>query len=404
MQRWLKFTKYLPEFNWQPYVFTPENPSFEVKDFSLEADISSEVEVIKLPILEPYSIFKIFKGKGSQQSDLVKKKKKSAVTKLLLWVRGNVFIPDPRVFWVKPAVKVLQDLIAANGIDVVITTGPPHSMHLIGMKLKKKTGVKWVADFRDPWTTWDLMDSFYLSKLARNRHKKLEKEVLQTADAVVSVSKNFAADLIASGGRHVEVITNGFDEDEFKDAPEEKPSEFIIRHIGVVDELRDPRPFLRALKELAEEGNSYKMEFIGNVNETLKEEVQDDDVLSELVSFRPYMPHAEVVKLYRESAVLLLLSSDYRNAPGHVPGKLFEYLASGRPILASGSANGDAAGIIRDAGAGVACDSNDVEAMKSAIRQFKEQFDSPKAIDKMQISQYSRRNLTKRLAALLDTL
>ena len=154
VQRWLKFTKYLPATGWQPVVFTPENPSFEVKDYSLEKDISAEVEVIKLPIWEPYKFFQKLKGKGSQQSDLVKSSKAGFFSKLMLWLRGNLFIPDPRRFWIKPSIKVLGDILSSNEIDTVITTGPPHSMHLIGLKLKQKFNVKWVADFRDPWTTW----------------------------------------------------------------------------------------------------------------------------------------------------------------------------------------------------------------------------------------------------------
>jgi glycosyltransferase involved in cell wall biosynthesis len=404
VQRWLKFTKYLPDLGWQLFVFTPENPSFEVRDQSLKADISSEVEVIKLPIWEPYSLIERFKGKGSQQSDLVKKKKKSLISKALLWLRGNLFIPDPRIFWVKPAVKVLEDLIAANGIDLIITTGPPHSMHLIGLKLKKKTGIKWLADFRDPWSKWDLFDSFYLSVMAKRKHKALEKRVLKAADAVISVSKHYAAELAQIGARNVEVVTNGFDEEEFLAVPDQPIDEFIIRHIGVVDELRDPRPCLYALRTLAEEGNSYKIEFIGNVNQALKEEVLNDPVLKELVSFGPYVPHSEVVKIYKSSAVLLLVLANSQNAPGNIPGKLFEYLASGRPVLAIGSTTGDSAGIIHDAGAGVVCEYSDVQGIKRAIKQLHQEFVAGRSTESRQIGRFSRRALTKRLSEILNSI
>lgn len=405
VQRWLKFTKYLPEYGWQPFVFTPENPSFEVKDSSLERDISPEVEVIKLPIWEPYSIVEKFKGKGSQQSDLVRTKKKSLFNRFLLWVRGNFFIPDPRVFWVKPAVKVLEDIIASNDIDVIITTGPPHSMHLIGLKLKKKLGIKWVADFRDPWSKWDLLDRFYLSGLARSRHETLEKQVLMSADRVIAVSDHYANELAEIGGKSVTVITNGFDEEEFSTVPEELvPTSFIIRHIGVVDELRDPRPCLKALKALAEDGYPYNIEFIGNVNKSLKAEVQQDNVLKDLVSFKPYVPHAEVLKVLRQSAVLLLILAHSKNASGNIPGKLFEYMAAGRPVLAIGSTSGDSAGIIRKAEAGFICENDDIEGIKAAIKQLDQEFKTGKMNKSRQISQFSRRNLSKKLANILDTL
>jgi len=404
VQRWLKHVKYLPQHEWQPYVFTPENPSFEVKDQSLVNDIPKDVEIIKLPIWEPYTLLNKVKGKGNQQSDLVKKKKKGFFTKLLLWLRGNLFVPDPRKFWVKPSVKVLEDLVVSNGIDVIITTGPPHSMHLIGQKLRKKLDVKWIADFRDPWTDWELFDNFYLTSLAQRKHKRLEKKVLKEADAVLSVSKHYALDLEKIGGRKVEVITNGFDDEEFAQVPDVKPEKFIIRHIGVVDELRDPRPVLEAVESLAKDSVEVEMEFIGNVNETLKAEVEESDVLKKQVSFKPYVPHSEVLELYRRSAVLLLVLANSKNSKGNIPGKLFEYLASERSILAVGDTSGDSAGIIASSGAGIAVERNDVNQIKQAILSLKEDFESNKGLQKADINEFSRRSLTHKLVSVLNTL
>lgn len=404
VQRWLKHTKYLPEFGWQPYVFTPENPSFEVKDESLIDDVSPEVEVIKLPIWEPYRLFEKVKGKGNQQTDLVKRNKKTFINKLMLWLRGNLFIPDPRIFWVKPAVKVLEDLLVSNDINTIITTGPPHSMHLIGLKLKKKLGVNWIADFRDPWSQWELFDNFYLTGLAKRRHKKLEKAVLEKADKVLSVSPHYSADLAKLGGRSVETITNGFDEEEFKTAADEKPDEFIIRHIGVVDELRDPRPVLEAIKALSQGGVNCKLEFVGNVNQSLRAEILADEVLAKLVQFRPYVPHSEVFKVYRQSAVLLLVLANSRNAIGNIPGKLFEYLASRRPILAIGFSKGDSARIIEESGAGMAVERDDIDGIKKALLKLKAYYENDIDLENQGIEKYSRKNLTKSLAEQLEQL
>ncbi|UII24561.1 glycosyltransferase family 4 protein [Fulvivirga maritima] len=405
VQRWLKFTKYLPEFGWEPFVYTPENPHFEVKDTSLEKDVSNHVEVIKFPIWEPYYLIDKFKKKGhNQQSDVVKKSNTGLFTKLMLWVRGNFFIPDPRKFWLKPSVKVIAEILQSNGIDKVITTGPPHSMHLIGLKLKQKYNIQWIADFRDPWSKWELLDTFHLSWWARRRHEKLERKVLDNADRVMSVSKNFAGELAEIAGRKVEVITNGFDHDEFDQHAHLEPDEFIIRHVGVVDELRDPRPVLKAIKELHNEGKSFKLEFIGNVNKTLQLEIENDEALSQLVTVKPYMPHAEVLKMYRRSAVLLLLSSYSKNAPGHIPGKLFEYLASERPILALGSTEGDSAEIIKETGVGVVCGPDEVQKLKDALVQMHEDYASTTSKPTPDVSRFSRRNLTKKLADLLNEL
>nr|MCU0397817.1 glycosyl transferase [Cyclobacteriaceae bacterium] len=194
VQRWLKFVKYLPQFGWQPYVYTPENPSFEVKDETLLKDIPIEAEVIKLPIWEPYSMFNRLtllaggKEKSSNRNE-PEVKPSSGFQRLATWVRANLFIPDPRIFWIKPSVRFLHDFLKERKIITIITTGPPHSMHLIGLKLKKKNpDLNWIADFRDPWTEWGLWEKFGTGAWAMRRHRKLEHKVLISADHVVSVT------------------------------------------------------------------------------------------------------------------------------------------------------------------------------------------------------------------------
>lgn len=404
VQRWLKFTKYLPDFGWQPLVFTPENPSFEVKDESLVNDVSDEVEVIKLPIWEPYGLVNKLKGKGNQQSDLIKKKKKGLLAKTLLWIRGNCFIPDPRKFWVKPAVKVLEDLIVSNEIDVIITTGPPHSMHLIGHKLKQKLDVKWVADFRDPWTQWGLFQNFNMSQLAWNKHKKLEKKVLRDANEVITVSHHYAEGLKELYQRDVHVITNGFDEAEFESVANIKPDKFVIRHLGVVDEHRNPWPLLNAVEKLAAQNVQINIEFVGNVNETLKAEISERKELAGSVEFKPYVSHSEVLPLYRKSAVLLSLPMNAENAKGNIPGKIFEYLAAKRPILAIGDISGDAARIVKETGAGIIVEERDHEGIMNALLTMKKNFEDGKENTPSEIEKYTRKNLTARLAEVLDNL
>jgi hypothetical protein len=185
VQRWLKFVKYLPGFGWEPYVFTPENPSYAVKDESLLKDVPPEAEVIKFPIWEPYGAFSkvssaVGDKKTAEQPTLAYGKDKSFFQKLTTWIRGNFFIPDPRVFWVRPSVKFLTDFLRDNDIKTIITTGPPHSIHLIGYRLKKKNpSLKWIADFRDPWSEWGLLDSLSLGKFARSIHTRMESNVLR---------------------------------------------------------------------------------------------------------------------------------------------------------------------------------------------------------------------------------
>ncbi|GAA0890993.1 glycosyltransferase family 4 protein [Fulvivirga kasyanovii] len=394
----------MPDFGWKPFVYTPENPSFEVKDYSLEKDISPEIEVIKLPIWEPYKFIQRFKGKGSQQSDIVKSSNKGLLSKIMLWLRGNLFIPDPRCFWIKPSVKRLSTILASKGIDTIITTGPPHSIHLIGLKLKQKLNVKWIADFRDPWTTWVLYESFYLTGVVRRIHRKMEKEVLTHADSVLAASWHYAKELSElGGGRDVEVITNGFDDDEFNASAEINPKEFVIRHVGVVDELRDPTPFLNVVKSLiVEEDYNINVEFVGNVNQALRSYIASDMILNERVLLKPYVSHDQVFEIYRSSAALLLVP--FKNMPGNIPGKLFEYLASGRPILAIGPKDSDSSLIIEQAKAGLICEPDNAEAMKEAIRHLYLEFKAGQKHDFKGIQKFSRRKLTEKLANILNNL
>lgn len=400
VQRWLKFSKYLPEFGWQPFIFTPENPSFDITDPSLEKDVSPEVEVIKLPIWEPYSIIDKLTGKQSRETSSGEGKK-GVLAKALLWLRGNLFIPDPRLFWIKPSVKVLQDLLVSNKIDTIVTTGPPHSMHLIGLRLKNKCDIKWVADFRDPWTTWVLYERFYLSAPVRRIHRSLERKVLTHADAVIAASPHYAEELAELGKRKVDVITNGFDESDFSQS-NETPETFIIRHVGIIDELRNPMPVVEAVNELVKtKGYKINIEFVGKVASDIKEEIRSNPDYKEFVSFKPYIAHDKILKIYKQSAMLLLVP--FRDMPGNIPGKLFEYIASERPVLYIGP-EGDAARIIRASNLGMICEADDSSAIKDAIASAYQNFKEGDVAVKQDISKYSRKNITKNLVEILNNL
>ncbi len=410
VQRWLKFAKYLDQLGWQPYVFTPENPSFTIQDPSLLKDVPNSVEVIKLPIWEPYDLFfkisKLFGKKTIRQSDFISTGKKSGFQKVSSFIRGNFFIPDARVFWVKPSITFLDDFIKSNQIDKIITTGPPHSIHLIGLKLKEKNqSLKWIADFRDPWSEWDLLDTLSLTSWARNRHKTLEKRVLIKADRVITIAPYHVQRLEALSGRKVDLITNGFDEDDFTNIVRTKTSKFTIRHIGIVDELRDPRPVMEAIKQLcasdADIAKNLLIEFVGNVNSSFKEYVQIDSGLNAVVRFVSQVPHPELLKLYWKTDLQLLILAHTAIAPGNLPGKFFEYLASGNPILAIGPVGGDAAEVLRQTGAGVIVERTELPRIKKSISEFYQRWKTKEDSTTNNISLYSRKFLTEQLIRIL---
>lgn len=413
VQRWLKFVKYLDKSGWETFVLTPENPSFSVSDPSLSKDIPENTEVLRLPIWEPYDAFFKLSGllgkKKPSASDMIAVGKKSFFQKLSGWARGNLFIPDPRIFWVKPAATFLHEFIKSNQIEKVITTGPPHSIHLIGLRLKKKNpAIKWIADFRDPWSQWDLLDTLSPTAFARKRHLALERRVLQVADRVITIAPYHVNLFEKLGGRKVDLITNGFDTDDFAKVNRQRTDKFTIRHTGVVDELRDPRPFMLALKEACVADPTVKdnviVEFIGNVNSAFKEFVKSDGILNAVARFSNLVPHDELLQLYGKTDMLLLVLAHTSIAPGNLPGKLFEYLAAGVPVIGIGPVDGDAARIIREANGGNIFDRNDGASIKEALLKEYGLWKSGSVPRLSEAGRFSREKLTEQLISILESL
>ncbi len=394
---------------WEPYVYTPENPSFAIQDPSLLKDVPDSVEVIKIPIWEPYDLFfkvaRFFGGHSGKPTDMVSTSKKSFFQKLSSFIRGNFFIPDARVFWVRPSVAFLHDFLKANEIKKIITTGPPHSMHLIGLELKKKDpSLRWIADFRDPWSEWDLLDTLSLTHWGRKRHQALEKKVLTMADEVITIAPFHVTRLEALSNRKVQLITNGFDEDDFAGIVHKKTSRFTIRHVGVVDELRDPRPVMEAVKALCLENQEFAsnvlIEFVGNVNSAFKNYVAGDEQLHKVTRFVDQMPHSELLKLYGETDLQLLVLAHTAIAPGNLPGKFFEYLASGNPILAIGPTDGDAAQVLKETDAGKIFERESIEEIKISIGVSFSKWPDKNRSSRSAI--YSRSSLAQQLIELLN--
>jgi glycosyltransferase involved in cell wall biosynthesis len=416
VQRWLKFVKYLPQTGWQPIVFTPENPSFGTRDESLLKDIPPEAQVIHFPIWEPYEAFfrlsRIFGKSNKSKSvsiDMVAAKTPSLFQRFSTWLRANFFVPDPRICWIKPAVRFLSEFLKEHQITTVITTGPPHSLHLIGLRLKKKNQqLRWIADFRDPWSAWGFLDSLGVGKYARAKHRRLEAEVLRTADEVLTITPFYVRHFEALGKRPVQLFTNGFDEDDFAKITHTKSAKFLIRHIGIVNEKCDPKPFLKVLSEIALENSDFakavQMEFIGEVHIRIKEFVRHSQELSAITVFTGNIPHSELMNLYGSTSLLLLVLLGYKDAEGYMPGKLFEYMATGLPVLGLGPVKGDAANLIQESGIGVMLDGEDADGMKHyVLDQFRAwQNGSVRSLNTAGANNYSRRAITIKLAKLLE--
>lgn len=414
VQRWLKMSKYLPEYGWQPVVYTAEGAEYPVEDPSLEKDVRPEVEVIRQPITEPYSFYKKFLGMKKEQK--VKAgfiddtgHKQGWKERLSIWIRGNFFIPDARCWWVKPSVKYLKSYLKEHPVDAIISTGPPHSMHLIAMQLKEALGIPWIADFRDPWTEIDYYSKLRLTRWADRKHHRLEHEVLTKADKVVTVSPNWACRLEALGAPKADVVYNGFDESDLGQTGDAFVSDkFTLTYLGVLFKVRNPECLWQALGELVTEDTRFaeklQVKLIGQVDKEVTQTITRNG-LKDHVVLSPYIPHNQVADALQQSSVLLLplMSNDESDTLGLIPAKVFEYMASGRPILCIGPTNGDTAKILDETQAGVTIGFEDKEKMKETIKSLylKHQGNGLPDNDTVSIGKYSRRALTAGYVNLL---
>ncbi len=409
VQRWLKFVKYLPDFDVQPIVFVPKNPTYPIVDSNLVSEVSDKAIILKTPIFEPYQLASFLsknKTKKISSGIIPNQKKQSFLEKLMLWVRGNLFIPDARVFWVKPSVAYLEKYIRENEIDTIITSGPPHSLHLIGLELKQKLNLYWLADFRDPWTTIGYHKSLRLSQYAAKKHKQLESQVLNSADTIIVTSKTTKAEFQALTTKPIEVITNGFDVE--KVDKQTLDTKFSLAHIGSFLSERNPKILWESLVELCTEIPDFKshleIKLIGAISQEVLETIEQFG-LNSFLNNLGYVSHAVAVAHQRKSQVLLLIEINSEETKSILPGKLFEYMVSERPIVAIGPKDSDFAEIITNTNTGVFFEYSEKAKLKQTIHEYYNQFLEAKLKSHaVGLQQYSRKNLTQQLVELLRQL
>lgn len=411
VQRWLKFAKYLREFGWEPIVYTPENPEYPACDPSLERDIPDGMLILRQPIWEPYALYKRLTGR--KKSDQLgagfasEIKGHGFAERLSRWIRGNVFIPDARRFWIRPSVRYLREWLKEHPVDAIVSTGPPHSMHVIALRLKEELGIPWLADFRDPWTNIDYYQDVLPGKRADRLHHELEKHVITTADLVTVVSPTMQKEFEAVYDAKIITLTNGFDEEDLQDA-EPLPvndSRFSIAHIGTMNASRKPDTLFKVIASLRDDGilneSNFVLRLIGRVDYSIHELAQQYS-LESLVEFIPYVSHEEVIRYQKGASCLLLLLNQSQNAKGILPGKFFEYMASKVPILCLGPLDSDAAEILKKSETGDCLDYDDssslVMFLNSMIRN--ESASSPKVEI---VNTFSRKSLTEQLSGLLGS-
>jgi glycosyltransferase involved in cell wall biosynthesis len=408
VQRWLKFVKYLPEFGWKPTIFIPENPSYPIIDETLAKDVSTDLDIIKTKIWEPYQLAEIF-GKDNKkfkagQFDVGENQ--SWKSQLSIWIRGNFFIPDARVFWVNPSVKFLKEYLKENQFDAIVTTGPPHSMHLIGLELKKEfPDLKWIADFRDPWTEISYYKHLKLMKGADQKHRKLEQQVFEIADITLATSFSDAENFRIKGANAF-CITNGFDGIEVEKKVEKEKRKFTLSYIGVLEQLRNPEVLWKVLNEMVFENedfkNDFQLKFVGRIDDKILMKINQSS-LKDFICNLGYLSHAEANIEMQNSDLLLITNFADDRSKGIIPGKIFEYLATGNQIISFGPKESDVKKILKETNAGKHYSYIDSEEVKSFILQkFYDWKNGIIAVESRKIEQFSRKNLTKKLSELLE--
>lgn len=414
VQRWLRFVKHLRNFGWEPVIYTVDNPQYAVYDESLINEIPEGIETIKLKINEPNNFFAKLSFLSKNNNSLIynnqqqKDSKMSILQKTMWFIRGNLFIPDARCLWIKPSVKYLSKVLANNHYDIIVSSGPPHSLHLIAKELKEKFNIPWYADFRDPWTSMDYLKEMFLTTYAKRKHMRLEKSIIDSADEIIVVGRTMFNEFKENYNRDAVIIYNGYNEIKENSAPFKLDEKFTIVHIGSFLKNRNCNDLWEVLSEMVDEDKSFSKNFeiklVGKVDSIVLDAIEKYN-LNAFLNKIDYVPF-EKTQEYLYSAQILLLPIDrIANAEFVLTGKLFEYLKSKRPILLLGPTKGDAADILQSCKAGYCCDFDDKETIKKTLYYLYNLYlENNNNIDSVNVTQFSGYELTKKLALLFDNI
>jgi len=413
VQRWLKFAKYLPTHGWQPVVVTPTNPDFPVTDESLLEEIPVEVEMLRYPIREPYAWYRKLTGaKPGENFGAAPVQSPGLLKRIAIWIRGNFFIPDPRVAWVKPTSSQLIKYLKDQPVDAVVSTGPPHSVHLIGQAIKEAfPDVPWILDVRDPWSQFDVHLSFNPGKRARAKNARMEREALAKADVVLGTSYSMPTHLEPFDLAKFRTITNGYDESDFPEvSTTQQQDQFHLYHTGLLNAVRNPIAVWRALARLVRQDAGFAerlhIHLIGTVAPEVITALEGYSELKGKWTITPWIDHQKLVQRYKNADAFLLCPNVSDNARGQINGKLFEYLAARRPVLHIGPWDSDNTRILDQAHAGLTVPPGDVDASVYVIRELANGAfaKTPHAFNDDEIGRYSREATAGELAVLLDGL
>ncbi|MDR2010663.1 MAG: glycosyl transferase family 1 [Bacteroidales bacterium] len=411
VHRCLKFVKYLQDFGWEPVVYAPLNAQYEYCDDTNFKDIPENITIIRRKILEPFGLFKKISGRKKTDSAnpiYLRDRKPKPIDKMAIWIRGNLFIPDARKFWIRPSVKFLKKYLKENPVDVIFSDGPPHTNTMIACKLSKKTGIPWLMDFQDPWTQVDYYSMLKIGKRADRIHHKLEREAFNTAKKTTIVSPTWKKDLESIGATNVDVIVWGYDEDDFGKEDMILDEDFSIIHAGQLGFDRKPDTFIKVLGDIKKENPEFaknlKIKFAGKVDYSIIELINDNGLADNYTGFGN-IPRPQALEITLKAHILFLPLNKADNAKGRIPGKLFENIRAKRPILCLGPTDSDVSNILKETNTGKTFEYDDYENIKKYILDIYSKYLSKNnIIDARNLEKYTVKNQTKLLAGYLDKI
>ncbi len=396
VQRWVKFIKYFNKYNIKPYVITvdPKLASYPLKDNTLKNDIPKDINVYLTKTFEPYSYYKKINKKEIPYAGFANEGNPNLVQKTARFIRGNFFIPDARKGWNKFAYAKALEVIKKEKIETVITTSPPHSTQLIGLKLKRELNINWIADLRDPWTDIYYYKSMLHTKWAKIKDLNYERKVLENSDQIVVVS-NSIKQLMASKSKSIDpnkvnIIPNGFDEEDFQKIAFKKNNSLTISYTGTITQDYPTENLIKGLID-----NNLKISFTGKADQSIKNN------FNVIATFNEHVSHKEIIEVLIGSDLLILIIPKIKNNEGILTGKLFEYLGAKKPILCIGPKNGDAAKIIDECKAGKTFDYSDTKGITEFLKKFKT---NSLTVDNNSSKYYSRDNLTMQLCKVIEKI
>jgi len=405
VQRWLKFIKYLPQLGWEPTVLTTIDGDYPATDESLLSSVPKGIKIIRTKTPTFSGMYNRFTKAGESKmphGSLEINPTDSPFKKISIWIRLNLVIPDARKIWNKFAYQAAREELFTNKYDAVITTGPPHSTHLIGLKLKKKYNINWIADFRDPWTQMGYLKNVKRLKITSCFDGLLENKVVKTCDAVIAASQKIISDLNCSPDK-IHLITNGFDPQDYEKIKKEKiDNNFNLNYFGTLPPESNPISVLEAVIQLHKEGiTNIKMNFWGNVSEEVKERLNKLDE-SGIVKFNQHITHNKAIELMSNSSMLLLMINNVKNNEGIITAKIFEYMGSGVTILGVGPTNSEPSTILLETGSGKMFQYKRVDEIADHIKTIHKLWQQGKETVLKDINEYNCVNLTKKLDAVLN--